>query len=78
MGGIFKENERMNKESVFRTGTQKELSKGMPPEYNDQQISRSKSSSTLLRKASEKEGKKEPAANIIGPEQQISNERYLV
>ena len=77
MGGIFKENEQINKESVFRTGTQKELSKGMQLYDNVQPVSRSKSSRDLLRNAPVNEKKNESAEDIIGPEQAVSNEEYL-
>lgn len=77
MGGIFKENEQINKESVFRTGTRKDLSKGMQLDDNVQPVSRSKSSRDLLRNAPVNEEKNEPAEDIIGPEQAVSNEEYL-
>ena len=77
MGGIFKENEQINKESVFRTGTRKDLSKGMQLDDNVQPVSRSKSSRDLLRNAPVNEKKNESAEDIIGPEQAVSNEEYL-
>ncbi len=60
MGGIFKENEQINKESVFRTGTRKDLSKGMQLDDNVQPVSRSKSSWDLLRNAPVNEEKMSP------------------